>query len=306
MFTMMNNARLTVGLQGVSVSDRAYQHAVAYSKERIQGVAPGFNEPGPIIRHPDVRRMLLLMRSLTEGGRALAYLACREVDLAKHCRDIEKQAYHQRRLDLLTPLVKGWCTEIAQEVTALGVQCHGGSGFVEEAGAAQYQRDARILPIYEGTNGIQAMDLVGRKVLRDKGLAMSELVAEIHHSVGQLAGVAGIDQSDVTLLLQGIAALEQATATLLQQGEADPNLAGAMAFNYLMLAAAVVTSWQMLRAWALVLDGERSGHLSEQFRRSKQQTCGFYLAHVLPRYLAYAQIIASGSQAVMALAETDF
>ncbi|MBP6563010.1 MAG: acyl-CoA dehydrogenase, partial [Neisseriaceae bacterium] len=139
MFTMMNNARLTVGLQGVSIAERAYQHALGYSLERVQGVAPGFSQPGPIIHHPDVRRMLLLMRSLTEAGRALAYLACQAVDLAKLTG--EAQAYQQRRLDLLTPLVKGWCTEMAQEVTYLGVQCHGGSGFVEEAGAAQYQRD---------------------------------------------------------------------------------------------------------------------------------------------------------------------
>ncbi|XDZ50057.1 acyl-CoA dehydrogenase [Neisseriaceae bacterium CLB008] len=306
MFTMMNNARLTVGLQGVSISERAYQHALAYSQERVQGVAPGFSEPGPIIRHPDVRRMLLLMRSLTEAGRALAYLACREVDLAKHVADPDALARHQRRLDLLTPLVKGWCTEMAQEVTALGVQCHGGSGFVEEAGAAQHQRDARILPIYEGTNGIQAMDLVGRKVLRDQGLAMNELLAEMQQDAAAWSGLAAIDGAYVALFGQSLQALEAATATLLSQGEADPNLPGAMAFNYLMLASTVVTSWQMLRAWALVADETRSAHLSEPFKRSKQHTCGFYLAHVLPRYLAYAQIIAFGSKDVMALAEADF
>nr|MBP6563180.1 acyl-CoA dehydrogenase C-terminal domain-containing protein [Neisseriaceae bacterium] len=207
---------------------------------------------------------------------------------------------------LLTPLVKGWCTEMAQEVTYLGVQCHGGSGFVEEAGAAQYQRDARILPIYEGTNGIQAMDLVGRKVLRDQGLAMSELMADMRHSAAEWTGHQAIGQAHLALFEQGLDALSQATQTLLQQSEGDPSLPGAMAFNYLMLASGVVTAWQMLRAWAMVSDEAGSAHLSAQFKRRKQQSCAFYLAHVLPRALSHAQIMAFGSAEVMGLAVEDF
>ncbi|MDX2349405.1 MAG: acyl-CoA dehydrogenase family protein, partial [Porticoccus sp.] len=175
MFAMMNEARLAVGLQGVSISERAYQQAVAFAKDRVQGSVPG-NKKAAIIHHPDVRRMLMLMRSLTEAGRALAYLSFAHEDYVHKLEDEEQVAFHQRRVDLLTPLVKGWCTEIGMEVTSLGVQVHGGMGFVEETGAAQHMRDARILPIYEGTNGIQALDLVGRKLARDKGQSAMELL----------------------------------------------------------------------------------------------------------------------------------
>ena len=167
MFTMMNHARLTVGLQGVAISERAYQHAVSYAQERIQG--PTVSGPGPIINHPDVRRMLMLMKALTEAQRALTYAAVSSMDVLHASEDKNEQQHHQARVDLLTPIVKGWCTEVAQEVASLGVQVHGGMGFIEETGAAQYFRDARILPIYEGTNGIQALDLIGRKFLRDRG-----------------------------------------------------------------------------------------------------------------------------------------
>lgn len=170
MFAMMNEARLAVGLQGVAVSERAYQQAVAFAKERIQGAIPGKNGVA-IIHHPDVRRMLMQMRALTEGARAMAYSALAHEDRAHKLEDQEQSRYHQRRVDLLTPLVKGWCTEISLEVASLGIQVHGGMGYVEETGAAQHLRDARILPIYEGTNGIQAMDLVGRKIARDQGWA---------------------------------------------------------------------------------------------------------------------------------------
>ena len=179
MFTMMNNARLTVGLQGVSISERAYQQALSFCNERVQGVAPGFTDIGPIIRHPDVQRMLANMKSITQGSRVLTYAACAEVDYSLSKLPLENLEKHERRLGLLTPIVKGWCTETAQEVASLSLQCHGGMGYVEETGIAQILRDARILPIYEGTNGIQAMDLVGRKIISDGGLGARELISEM-------------------------------------------------------------------------------------------------------------------------------
>ena len=183
MFTMMNNARLTVGLQGVSVSERAYQQALSFCNERVQGIAPGFQEPGPIARHPDVQRMLANMKSITEASRALAYSACAEVDYSGSDLPTELLEKHKRKLGVLTPVVKGWCTETAQEVASVSLQCHGGMGYVEETGIAQILRDARILPIYEGTNGIQAMDLVGRKIISDDGLGVRELILEMQECV---------------------------------------------------------------------------------------------------------------------------
>ena len=179
MFTMMNNARLEVGMQGVAIAERAYQKAVAYAKERVQGIAHGHTERSTIIHYPDVRRMLMQIRVTAEAGRALAYLASADTDRAETSESAAERERYQRRVDLLIPIVKGWCTEMAQEATSLGVQVHGGMGFIEETGAAQHMRDARILTIYEGTTGIQALDLMGRKLLRDRGQAMAELIEEL-------------------------------------------------------------------------------------------------------------------------------
>ena len=208
MFTMMNHARLSVGLQGVAVSERALQHAVAYARERVQGSTPSSPERVSIIHHPDVRRMLLTMKALTEAGRALAYVAMSSQDHIHHSRDEGARKAHDQRVALLTPIVKGWCTEVAMEITSTGVQVHGGMGFIEETGAAQYLRDARILPIYEGTNGIQALDLVGRKFLRDGGAAMAGLLSEIR---GVAATLDGSEYADIGMALaRGVDALEQA------------------------------------------------------------------------------------------------
>jgi alkylation response protein AidB-like acyl-CoA dehydrogenase len=166
MFTMMNHARLGVGMEGIAIAERAYQHALEYAKTRVQGRAIGqrSGDRVTIIHHPDVRRMLMTMKAQTEAMRALGYYAAGELDRSKHHPDKQQQAQHQARLDLLTPVVKGWCTEVAVEIASTGVQIHGGMGFIEETGAAQYLRDARISTIYEGTTGIQANDLIGRKV----------------------------------------------------------------------------------------------------------------------------------------------
>ncbi|MEZ5528619.1 MAG: acyl-CoA dehydrogenase family protein [Porticoccaceae bacterium] len=218
MFAMMNEARLAVGLQGVSISERAYQQAVAYAKDRVQGSAPGVPK-ATIIHHPDVRRMLMQMRALTEAGRALAYSAMAHEDRAHKLADPEQAAFHRRRVDILTPLVKGWCTEIGMEVTSLGVQVHGGMGFVEETGAAQHMRDARILPIYEGTNGIQSLDLVGRKIARDKGVAAGELMKDLLPVVAE-ARAAGLD-GIAAVLESSLGACQQAVKTLFAKAAED-------------------------------------------------------------------------------------
>ena len=185
---MMNNARLSVGIQGLGIAERAFQHALAYAKDRVQSAKIGGTSKDSvrIIEHPDVRRNLLLMKAQVEAFRGLAYHATSHIDMARRNADSDEAARAQRRVDLLTPIVKGWGTDIACEIASIGVQIHGGMGFVEETGAAQYYRDARILPIYEGTNGIQALDLIGRKLARDRGRAAGEMFAEMTAVVDRL------------------------------------------------------------------------------------------------------------------------
>src|SRR5215472_2681022 len=199
MFTMMNNARLNVGVQGVAIAERAYQQARDFARVRVQGKVVGAKSDGPlpIIHHPDVRRMLLDMRACTEAARALTYYVAACIDRARHHPDAEERQRQQRRVDLLIPVVKAWCTDIGVDVASTGIQVHGGMGFIEETGAAQHLRDARIAPIYEGTNGIQAADLVGRKIGRDSGAAAKELIAEIRALDGERlsAGVEALSRA---------------------------------------------------------------------------------------------------------------
>lgn len=272
MFTMMNNARLTVGLQGVSIAERAYQLAKIYAAERIQGVAPGFIERGPIDRHPDVQRMLMQMRALTEGARALAYWTCQEVD--KVNLEIAPQAQHAKRLALLTPVVKSWCTEIAQEVTSLGIQCHGGAGFIEEAGAAQLARDARILPIYEGTNGIQALDLVHRKVVLDAGESAFALIHEMQQRLLDIATDLAIWVKPVQT---AISAMREQTEWLLDQSESEVMLA-AVATDYNELVGNVVS------AYLLLLSMEQAYLDPSDISKEKIAVTQYYILQILPRY----------------------
>ncbi|MCD8512262.1 MAG: acyl-CoA dehydrogenase C-terminal domain-containing protein [Nitrincola sp.] len=301
MFTMMNNARLGVGLQGVAIAERAYQHALNFAHERIQSPAVGYKEPGPIIRHGDVRRMLLTMKAFTEAGRALTYDACGSIDFAHHAEDPERRAREKARAALLTPVVKGWCTEFAQEVTSIGVQIHGGMGFVEETGAAQYYRDARILPIYEGTNGIQALDLVGRKILMDKGEALTLLLAEMRETVA-----AGGEFAELAAELgEAILVVEQARDDLLAGAGEDAQLAGAVAHNFMMLLGTVAGGWEMLRqaeaAKALQAQGE-----DDAFLEAKQVTTRFYFEQILPRYLGYARMVKAGSATITEMSDDQF
>ena len=302
MFTMMNNARLSVGLQGVAISERAYQQALEYAFERIQGPAVGTKEPGPIIRHADVRRMLLTMKTLTEAGRAIAYDACGSLDFALKADSDAQAAAEKARAALLTPIVKGWCTEIAQEVTSLGVQIHGGMGYIEETGAAQHFRDARILPIYEGTNGIQAIDLVGRKTLMDQGEALSALLQEMRMAV------ATTDPSltaQAKQLEEAVTGLDSARERLLNGATDDQLLAGAVAYNFMMLAGFVCGGWQLLRqgtaAAGLIAQGDDDPYL-----QAKLESVRFFMAQILPRWKGYADMAAEGSRSIMGLPEELF
>lgn len=303
MFTMMNNARLTVGLQGVAISERAYQQARAYTFERTQGTAPRERGVSPIIRHPDVRRMMMTMKTLTEAARALAYTGCVAVDYA-NARDLpdDIRIRFKRRADLLTPLVKGWCTEIAQEVTSLAIQCHGGMGFIEEAGVAQHYRDARILPIYEGTNGIQALDLIGRKTIRDQGKAMAELIGDMRPYTGQQQTNTLLTAERQARFDQAVAFLDDATRTVLEHGD-DEQFAGAAAFNYLMLSSTVTAAWLMVKAAGTAVPGSES---QDAFARSRLATTNFFIDHILPRSSGYLTSLRAGDDAIMALPEDEF
>jgi 3-(methylsulfanyl)propanoyl-CoA dehydrogenase len=299
MFAMMNEARLAVGLQGVAVSERAYQQAVAFAKDRIQGAIPGKNGVA-IIHHPDVRRMLMQMRALTEGARAMAYSSLAHEDRAHKMEDQEQSRYHQRRVDLLTPLVKGWCTEISLEVTSLGIQVHGGMGYVEETGAAQHLRDARILPIYEGTNGIQAMDLVGRKIARDQGLGAMELIKDLHPVLRE-AGDAGLPVIAESLSAS-LADLKEAVEVLLASA-ADKNWAtpGAMAHNLLMLMGTCVAGAMLAKSAVAASKLQKADSGNPLFNSSKLTTANFFAEHVLPRTASYLAAVKAGSDSVLSL-----
>jgi len=294
MFTMMNNARLTVGLQGVSIAERAYQQALSFCKERIQGIAPGYQDAGPIIRHPDVHRMLATMKSITEAARALTYTACAEVDFAAGNLSDEEQDQHHRRLGLLTPIVKGWCTETAQEVASLSLQCHGGMGYIEETGIAQIYRDARILPIYEGTNGIQSMDLVGRKITGDSGLGIKELILEMKSFANQTSLDTLLSKAQLDRFKESLTALEEASALVLNNSE-NKHYVGMIAFDMLMMSGTITAAWQMLKSLEKAKAAFENKMVSSDFFESKTKSVGHFVDSILPRYLAHFTTISSTS-----------
>ncbi len=294
MFTMMNNARLTVGLQGVSIAERAYQQTLSFCKERVQGVAPGYTDAGPIIRHPDVKRMLATMRSITEAARALTYTACAEVDMAAGDLPTEMLARHNRRLGLLTPIVKGWCTETAQEVASLSLQCHGGMGYIEETGIAQIFRDARILPIYEGTNGIQSMDLVGRKITGDGGLGIKELILEMKAFSNQISPDTLLSKAQLDRFKESLIALEEASSLVLNNSE-NKHYLGMIAFDMLMMSGTITAAWQMLKSLEKAKAAFENKMVSSDFFESKTKSVGHFVDSILPRYLAHFTTISSTS-----------
>lgn len=308
MFTMMNAARHAVGLEGVAISERAYQQALEFARERVQGqpIGPSGGEAAAIIEHPDVRRMLLTMKSHTEAMRALAYVCASAYDIAANASDKDTAAFANRRGDLLTPIVKGWCTETGIEMASLGVQIHGGMGFVEETGAAQYLRDARITTIYEGTTGIQAADLVGRKTLRDGGAAANELLTEIE-------GVANAIAADVPQLALIKSTLTQACADVRDvlewmmavQGD-DPRLPAAASAHYLELWGIVCGGWQMSRAAQICHAKLADGAGDKNFCATKISTANFFAAQIMPRTTSLAKTITAGSEPVLLLDAANF
>ncbi len=305
MFAMMNHARLGVGLQGVSVGDRAYQHAVSYAKDRVQGAVPGESR-ATIIKHPDVRRMLMLMRALTEGGRALAYSAVAHEDFASKEQDADKVKYHHRRVDLLTPLVKGWCTEVSVEIASLGIQVHGGMGFIEESGAPQFLRDARILPIYEGTNGIQALDLVGRKFLMDGGEGLKELLGETQALVADLKATGDKNLGIIADALMASLGAAQQSAEFIGANAKDWTIVGSSAFNFMMLMGGLVAGDLLARAALAAYNLNQAGEGNKDFNDKKIVTATFFAQHVLSRNLGLAAAVCNGAETTMALEEEAF
>jgi alkylation response protein AidB-like acyl-CoA dehydrogenase len=305
MFIMMNAARFAVGLQGVAIGERAYQQALDYARNRIQGVEAGVRGGGKvnIIRHPDVRRMLMTMKATTEAGRALAYTAAAALDHAANDPDANMRREAQSRAELLIPVVKGWCTENAIEIASLGVQIHGGMGFIEETGAAQHLRDARILTIYEGTTGIQANDLIGRKIARDGGQAARDTVAEIHATLAELATIedflpirAALDDS--------VEHLSRAIAWVVGTYATDPKTALAGAVPFLHLFGTVLGGWQMSRAALAARELLGKGDNQDRdFLTAKINTARFYADHVLRRAPGLAHAVMHGANGVLDLDE---
>ena len=300
MFIMMNAARYAVGVQGIAVAERALQQAIEYANDRVQGAPLTGGKAVSIAHHPDVQRMVVQMRALTEGSRALAYFAAGVNDKARHSADENARKRYQALYEFLVPVVKGFSTEMSLEVTSLGVQVHGGMGFIEETGAAQHYRDSRILPIYEGTTAIQANDFIGRKVLRDAGAVIQGLAPELVATVAKLrerAAQGGEHQAALGLIADrleaGVKSVERAAMFTLMNAQKDLSAVFLGSVPFLMLSGYVLTGWQMARA-ALVAEKALSEGNQDPFLRRKLSTSVFFASHLLPRAGALAQSVADG------------
>ncbi|MDO9598187.1 MAG: acyl-CoA dehydrogenase [Azoarcus sp.] len=306
MFIMMNEARFAVGMEGLALSERAYQHALQYAKDRIQGTEAGVRG-GPkvsIIHHADVRRMLMSMKSQTEAMRAFAYVVGAATDLAHHHEDQAVRAKNQAFVDLMIPVVKGWLTENSIEIASTGVQVHGGMGFIEETGAAQHFRDARITTIYEGTTAIQANDLIGRKIARENGATIKALIAEMRGVEAEL------DAADPALgairksLASGITAVEEAVAYILATYNGDVKAASVGSVPFLKLLGIVAGGWQMARAASIAKRKLAEG--DDGFYRAKLVTARFYADHVMSQAPGLAYAVVNGAAGALELPEELF
>ena len=304
MFTMMNEARQGVGIQGLGVAERSYQQAVPYAKERLQGTRSDGSRY-PIIEFPDVRRMLMLMKSATEAMRGIAYVAAAESDREHTASDPDQARKHASRVGLYTPIVKGWLTELAQEITYLGTQIHGGMGYIEETGSAQFYRDARIMTIYEGTTGIQGLDLAGRKTLGDDGEALQDLLDEIHTTVEDMSAVESLAVM-ASSLKRALKAGAEARAWLLEHGSKDRNAVGAASVNFMMLMGYLCGGWVMGKSTLKATQMLEAGDSDTSFLTTKQITAQFYFEHLLPRTAVYETTIKSGTGSMMALDAEQF
>lgn len=308
MFIMMNAARFAVGMQGVAVAERAYQKAVAYARERAQSRdLAGSSGPVAIIHHPDVRRMLMSMRAQTEAARALSYVTAAALDAAHHHPDDAVRKVNQSFYEYMVPVVKGWSTEMSIDVASTGVQVHGGMGFIEETGAAQYYRDARILTIYEGTTAIQANDLVGRKTVRDGGATAKSILTQVRRTEEELSASALADLVAIrTQLAAGSKALEEVVNYVVANIKSDIKGVFAGSVPYLKLAGVVLGGWQMARA-ALVAERKlKAGEGDAKFYQAKIATARFFADHILSQAATYRAAIIDGSAGVLALADDQF
>ena len=310
MFTMMNAARMAVGHEGVGVAERAYQAALAYARERLQGPDPDGDGKSqmPIIRHADVRRMLLSMKARIEAMRAIALEAALSVDLAARHPDADVRAMHEARVGIFTPIVKAWCTDGAVEAASTAIQIHGGAGFIEETGAAQYLRDVRITPIYEGTNGIQALDLVRRKLAGDAGLAVGAMIEEMREFDGML-GEAGDSQALAVIrgrLAEAGSALARTTHRLLDAAKHEPELADAGAVPYLDLFGTVLGGYLMARAALIAHSRLSEGTDEEGFYATKLATAEYYASAILPRAAALEHAALGGAAAIFGINEHEY
>ncbi len=309
MFTMMNNARLNVGLQGVGIAERAYQQARDYAQERVQSRALGSDDPDPvsIIQHPDVKRMLLSMKSQTEATRALAYYVASRIDIAKRHADSAERAYAQSLVDLLTPVVKAWSADTGIEVANTGIQVHGGMGFIEESGAPQHLRDARITAIYEGTNGIQANDLVGRKIAYDQGAAVNTLIASIRAFDHELAGSQNQALKDMGKVLDSsVDVLETTSNWVVQTYGSAPEEVAAGAVPFLRLTGLVCGGWLLIRGAATAQNKIESGEGNPDFLRMKIITARFFVDHLLVQCASLGQTVMTGGSIIASVTENDF
>jgi alkylation response protein AidB-like acyl-CoA dehydrogenase len=308
MFIMMNAARFAVGLEGVAIAERAFQRALAYAKERMQGrdLVEGAMTV-PIIRHPDVRRMLMLMKSQTEAMRALAYVVAAATDFSNRSDGQEERKRHQAFVDLMIPVLKGWCTETGIEVASLGVQVHGGMGFIEETGAAQHLRDARITTIYEGTTGIQANDLIGRKIAREGGATVKAWLGQLGRLDGELTKSKNADIQVVRAqLAAGARAVGEAVDWLLATFASDIKAASASAVPFLRLMGIVAGGWQMARA-ALAAEAKLAAQAGEQpFYAAKISTARFYADHLLSQAPGLATAVKSGGAGALSIDDGQF
>jgi len=304
MFIMMNAARYGVGVQGIAIAERAYQKAAQFARDRVQSrpVDGSMNTSAPIIHHPDVRRMLMTMRAYVQGCRALASVAAAAFDVAHHHPDVQGRKEHQSFYEFMVPLVKGFSTEMSLEVTSMAVQVHGGMGFIEETGVAQYYRDAKILTIYEGTTAIQANDLVGRKTARDGGQAAKAIAAQVAATVADLQADGSADALAMAKRLDAArAAFVEVVDFVAGHSKASPNAVYAGSVPYLMLAGNVMAGWQMGRS-LLVAQAQLAAGVDKDFMQAKIQTARFYADHILTKVPGLRDSIVDGADAVTALA----
>jgi len=309
MFIMMNAARYAVGVQGIAIAERAYQKATQYARDRVQSrpVDGSIKAAAAIIHHPDVRRMLMTMRAYTEGCRAMASVAAAAYDAAHHHPDAETRKQNNAFYEFLVPLVKGYSTEMSLEVTSLGVQVHGGMGFIEETGAAQYYRDAKILTIYEGTTAIQANDLVGRKTSRDGGQTAKAITAQVQQTVVALQDQGSVAAVAIAKRLEaGRQAFDDVVDFIVQAATHNPNAAYAGSVPYLMLAGNVLAGWQLARSFLIAQEALSKGADDSAFLQAKMTTARFYADHILSKVPGMRDGIVDGADSVTEMALDAF